>query len=78
MLETTALGAAIAAGFAIDIWRDFSELEHMNRANCASFSPSIGPKASGRMYKKWSKAVKMSSGWMEFNELREGEDTDDE
>jgi Glycerol kinase len=78
MHETTALGAAIAAGFAIDIWKDFSELEHMNRANRASFGPSIGPKAGGRMYQKWSKAVKMSRGWREFNEPREGEDTDDE
>lgn len=77
MHETTALGAAIAAGFAIDIWKDFSELEHMNRANRASFGPSIGPKASGRMYQKWSKAVEMSRGWREFNEPKEGEDADD-
>ncbi|KAK4862978.1 hypothetical protein LT330_010689 [Penicillium expansum] len=34
MHETTALGAAIAAGFAIDIWKDFSELEQMNRQPC--------------------------------------------
>ncbi|KAJ6048520.1 hypothetical protein N7499_000598 [Penicillium canescens] len=39
MHETTALGAAIAAGFAIDIWKDFSELKDMNRANRASFTP---------------------------------------
>ena len=64
MHETTALGAAIAAGFAIDIWKDFSELKHMNRANRASFTPTMSVKASGRMYKKWSKAVEMSRGWM--------------
>jgi glycerol kinase len=75
MHETTALGAAIAAGFAIDIWKDFSELKHMNRANRASFSPSMTPKASGKMYKKWSKAVEMSRGWMEN---KESEDEDDE
>lgn len=78
MHETTALGAAVAAGFAIGIWKDFSELEHMNRANSASFSPSISPKASGRLYQKWSKAVKMSRGWREFNEPIEVEDNDDE
>lgn len=72
MHETTALGAAIAAGFAIDIWKDFSELKHMNRANRASFSPQMGVKASGKMYKKWSKAVEMSRGWAENEE--EGED----
>lgn len=64
MHETTALGAAIAAGFAINIWKDFSELKHMNRANRASFTPNMSVKASGRMYKKWSKAVEMSRGWM--------------
>ncbi|CAG8201577.1 unnamed protein product [Penicillium salamii] len=73
MHETTALGAAIAAGFAIDIWKDFSELKHMNRANRASFTPSMTPKASGKMYKKWSKAVEMSRGWMENEEEEDDE-----
>lgn len=74
MHETTALGAAIAAGFAIDIWKDFSELKNMNRANRASFAPAMSVKASGKMYKKWSKAVEMSRGWAENEE----EDDDDE
>jgi glycerol kinase len=73
MHETTALGAAIAAGFAIDIWKDFSELKNMNRANRASFAPSMSVKASGKMYKKWSKAVEMSRGWAE-NEEEEDDD----
>jgi glycerol kinase len=76
MHETTALGAAIAAGFAIDIWKEFSELKHMNRANRASFTPQMTPKASGRMYKKWSKAVEMSRGWM--NDEDRMEHADDE
>lgn len=75
MHETTALGAAIAAGFAIDIWKDFSDLKHMNRANRASFSPKMTPKASTKMYKKWSKAVEMSRGWMAEEEQ---DDDDDE
>ncbi|KAK4933807.1 Glycerol kinase [Elasticomyces elasticus] len=73
MHETTALGAAIAAGFAIDIWKDFSELKNMNRANRASFAPAMSVKASGKMYKKWSKAVEMSRGWAE-NEEEEDDD----
>lgn len=76
MHETTALGAAIAAAFAIDVWKDFSDLKHMNRANRAIFEPSIGPKASSRMYKRWSKAVEMSRGWMEAK--AEESDDDDE
>ncbi|OGE52101.1 hypothetical protein PENARI_c011G03004 [Penicillium arizonense] len=74
MHETTALGAAIAAGFAVDIWKDFSELKHMNRANRASFTPQMTPKASGRMYKKWSKAVEMSRGWMNDEDRMEHDD----
>ena len=48
----------------------------MNRANRAIFEPSIGPKASSRMYKRWSKAVEMSRGWMEAK--AEESDDDDE
>ncbi|KAJ6161208.1 Glycerol kinase [Penicillium chermesinum] len=43
MHETTALGAAIAAAFAIDVWKDFNDLKYMNRANRATFVPHISP-----------------------------------
>ncbi|KAL2823914.1 FGGY family of carbohydrate kinase [Aspergillus cavernicola] len=71
MHETTALGAAIAAGFAIDIWREFDELEDMNRANRTSFTPVIDAEQSGKMYKQWSKAVDMSRGWVNTSEMEE-------
>ncbi|KAL4921747.1 FGGY family of carbohydrate kinase [Aspergillus aurantiobrunneus] len=70
MHETTALGAAIAAGFAIDIWKEFSELRNMNRANRTSFSPAISPEQSGKMYKQWTKAVEMSRGWVDHSEMQ--------
>ncbi|KAF4215693.1 hypothetical protein CNMCM8980_008320 [Aspergillus fumigatiaffinis] len=69
MHETTALGAAIAAGFAIDVWREFSELKNMNRANRTTFTPRISPAQSARMYKQWSKAVEMSRGWLDTSEI---------
>jgi len=80
MHETTALGAAIAAGFAIDVWKEFSDLKHMNRANTATFKPQISKKASVRMYKTWSKAVEMSRGWMDTKNPSEsnGDDNDDD
>ncbi|KAL3443051.1 FGGY family of carbohydrate kinase [Aspergillus insuetus] len=71
MHETTALGAAIAAGFAIDIWKEFSELKNMNRANRTSFEPAISPKHSAKMYRQWSKAVEMSRGWVDTAEMEE-------
>lgn len=76
MHETTALGAAIAAAFAIGVWKDFADLKYMNRANRATFNPQLSSKASGRMYRKWSKAVEMSRGWMdaEDNEVDDDEE----
>ncbi|KAL4882016.1 FGGY family of carbohydrate kinase [Aspergillus karnatakaensis] len=71
MHETTALGAAIAAGFAIDIWKEFDELKNMNRANRTSFTPAISVEHSKKMYKQWSKAVEMSRGWVDNSEMQE-------
>ena len=73
MHETTALGAAIAAGFAIDIWKEFDELKNMNRANRTSFTPAISREQSQKMYKQWTKAVEMSRGWVDTKEMG-GED----
>lgn len=73
MHETTALGAAIAAAFAIDVWKDFTDLKYMNRANRATFNPRISKKASAQMYKRWSKAVEMSRGWTDTKEESDDE-----
>ena len=64
MRETTALGAAIAAGFAIDLWKEFDELKEINRADRVVFHPQLSTDQSEKMYKKWSKAVEMSRGWV--------------
>lgn len=65
MRETTALGAAIAAGFAINIWKEFEELKEINREDRTIFEPQISPEESDRMYARWEKAVVMSRGWVE-------------
>jgi len=64
MRETTALGAAIAAGFAVDIWAEFDELKEMNREDRTIFLPHVDRKKSARMFKKWEQAVEMSKGWV--------------
>lgn len=69
MHETTALGAAIAAGFAIGIWNNFEELMETNRANRTVFKPQWSEAESSRMYKRWSKAVEMSRGWLDQSEI---------
>ena len=65
MRETTALGAAIAAGFAIDIWKEFDELKEINREGRTVFEPQIPQDESDYLYKRWEKAVEMSRGWMD-------------
>jgi len=68
MRETTALGAAIAAGFAIDIWKEFEELKEINRADRMIFKSEISKEQSEKMYRRWTKAVEMSKGWLDASE----------
>lgn len=65
MRETTALGAAIAAGFAVKVWSSFDELKEINSEGRFFFRPKIGVEKSAKMYKKWTKAVEMSKGWVD-------------
>ena len=60
MRETTALGAAIAAGFAIDVWQTFDDLKNVNLAGQTSFKPELLPEKSAKMFSLWEKAVQMS------------------
>ncbi|KAF8866875.1 glycerol kinase-like protein [Acephala macrosclerotiorum] len=64
MRETTALGAAIAAGFAVDIWKEFDELKEINKEDRTIFTPQVDKKKSDRMFRKWEQAVEMSKGWV--------------
>lgn len=65
MRETTSLGAAIAAGFAVDVWKEFEELKEINREDRTIFKPEISREASDKMYKRWERAVEMSKGWLD-------------
>ncbi len=68
MRETTALGAAIAAGFAVDMWKEFEELKEINRADRTVFKPQISEDESTKMYRRWDKAVQMSKGWSDSSD----------
>jgi glycerol kinase len=62
--ETTALGAAYAAGLAVGYWRDEAEL----RANWAigkTWTPAMPDAARERYIASWKKAVTRSFGWAE-------------
>ena len=62
--ETTALGAAYAAGLAVGFWREPAEL----RANWAvdrEWQPSMDPADRERGYATWRKAVARTLDWVE-------------
>lgn len=71
MRETTALGAAIAAGLAVGIWRNFAELRDINRAGGAVFEPQITRQESATKFGQWEKAVRMSRGWISTDSVED-------
>lgn len=73
MRETTALGAAIAAGLATGVWRDLDELKDVHDVSGRSkFEPRMERKKAERLFRKWEQAVEMSRGWV--NEHLEDEE----
>jgi glycerol kinase len=62
MIETTALGAAYAAGLAVGYWANTGDL----RANWGVdriWKPSMDQETREHHYKSWKKAVQRSFGW---------------
>ena len=55
MRETTALGAAIAAGFAVGVWKEFDELKEINQKDRMVFKPNVGKEEGEKMFKKWGR-----------------------
>ena len=63
MRETTALGAAIAAGLAVGTWKGVEDLKEVNTHGSTYFRPAIGKEESTKRFERWEKAVEMSRGW---------------
>ncbi|KAG0775502.1 hypothetical protein G6F62_011756 [Rhizopus arrhizus] len=63
MRETTALGAAIAAGFATGVWKSFDELSNINKDGRVIFESKITKEKRQKMCHGWDQAVKRSFGW---------------
>ena len=67
MRETTALGAAIAAGLATKgCWTSLEELFEITHSKPGrkNFEPVGNPKKIKLMYHRWERAVEMSRGWV--------------
>ncbi|AKU18287.1 glycerol kinase GlpK [Luteipulveratus mongoliensis] len=60
--ETTALGAAYAAGLAVGFWKDEDELRKQ-WAEDKRWDPQMDDADRDRLYAKWNKAVKRTLDW---------------
>jgi len=60
--ETTALGAAFAAGLAGGLWKDEDELKQ-TWAVSRTFEPEMDEKKRESLLREWQKAVQKSRGW---------------
>ncbi len=64
VVETTALGAAYAAGLATGYWSDINELM-ANWQVDKTWQPQMDEKQRDSLYRNWLKAVQKSFGWIE-------------
>lgn len=62
MIETTALGAAYAAGLAVGYWKNFDDLLQ-NWGVDKRWKPKMKARQRNMLYKGWKKAVKRSFDW---------------
>jgi len=62
--ETTALGAAYAAGLATGFWADQDELRE-RWAEDRRWEPRMDPQERDRQYARWQRAVQRSLDWIE-------------
>lgn len=62
VLETTALGAARAAGLAVGFWPDVAALEGRRRAG-RTWTPEMPEDVRARLSGSWRKAVERSRNW---------------
>ncbi len=64
MIETTALGAAYAAGLAVGYWKDLDDLKQ-NWGIDKTFTPNMEAPKRAKLVKYWKKAVTRSFDWEE-------------
>lgn len=62
--ETTALGAAYAAGLAVGVWKDLEELRSLWEAD-RTWQPSMEHERREALYRTWLRAVERAVDWLE-------------
>ncbi len=66
--ETTALGAAYAAGLAVGFWRDVEELR-TNWQEDTRWEPTMQPDERDRLLRTWKKAISKTLDWVDDDTL---------
>ncbi|GAA3588791.1 glycerol kinase GlpK [Klugiella xanthotipulae] len=62
--ETTALGAAYAAGLAVGFWKNLGELRN-NWQEDRRWEPNLESATRDRLYRNWKKAVQKTLDWVD-------------
>lgn len=70
VMETTALGAAFAAGLATGVWKDLDEIRGFWKIS-KIFVPKMNEEERDQYWMGWKKAVDRSLGWVEPEPLAE-------
>ena len=83
MRETSATGAAIAAGLSFGLWRNFEEMQGINRTGASVFRPHLTREQSAERFAQWDRAVKVMKSWFEYKYIppqapKDGEGRDDD
>ena len=64
VIETTALGAAYAAGIAVGVWKSPDDVRNKWREN-HRWSSTLDPNLLAKKYAQWTKAVQRTLNWIE-------------
>lgn len=62
--ETTALGAALAAGLEVGVWNNLDEISEL-RAIRETYKPQMDQYHRDRNWRGWNKAISRSIGWVD-------------
>ncbi|MDO5498414.1 MAG: glycerol kinase GlpK [Propionibacteriaceae bacterium] len=64
VIETTALGAAYAAGIAVGVWSGIDDVT-ANWSEEIRWSPAVDRAEADRLHRNWAKAVERTMGWVD-------------
>lgn len=70
VMETTAMGAAFAAGLAVGFWKDMNEIKDLWSVS-ATFTPSMTEAERSKNWNGWQKAITKSLDWVEEEDFDE-------